>query len=163
MHTTNLRLKVSETDIALPRKCKRSPLCWTHRDFYSCLGSQRCNLSHSISREQLKHLGGFVQDICKYCAVRHKKLERLQVWIFWNQPWRSTRDEGVLFLSLYLVSFPQTECVFSSKPWSPAYRYSWVCSHLQMCLPLHFGTAFLSSQGFLPSALSHFWSKHICL
>lgn len=33
-------------------------------------------------------------------AARHKKLERLQVWIFWIQPWRSTRDEGILFLSL---------------------------------------------------------------
>lgn len=138
-------------------------LCAYHAETFTLTWApQWYNLSQGIFREQLKRLGGFVQDMCKYCAARHKKLERLQVWIFWNQPWRSTRDEGVLFLSLYLVSFPQTERVFSSKPWSYTCGSSWVRSHLQMCLPLHFGTLYCLLS-FLPSTLSHFWNKLVCL
>lgn len=139
-------------------------LCADHAETFTLAwASQWYNLSHSISREQLKHLGGFVQGICKHCAVRHKKLECLQVWIFWNQSWRSTRDEGVLFLSLLSGVLSPNQGCFLQQTLVTCLQILLSPLTLTDVFTLTLRAAFLSSRGFLPSALSHSRSKLVCL
>lgn len=85
-----------------------------------------------------------MQDTYKHCAVRHKKLECLQVWIFW----RSTREEGVLFLSLFSGVLSANKACFLQQT---------LAACLQILLsPFTLTDVFTLGTAFLPSRFSSF-------